>query len=154
MDSKWNWNLTTYYYNTKTKKIKKVKNNADIIASTGKFCVCRKERTSEISVYTLTLYKITSSGKFKKLKTLSKKGDYYVKVINGKFYYVQYSDKYSFSKATVYRVNKNGKSKKKMITVKSKYGWISPYRLYAKSCSFYDGDWYGDVDKLRKFKYK
>ncbi len=126
--------LTTYYYNTKSKKIKKVKSNADIIASSGKYCVCEKEYRSEPYWVTLTLYKITSSGKFKKIKTLTKKGWPYVKAINGKFYYVQYYNK-KFHKASVYRIKTNGKSKKKMITVNDNYA-IVPYRLNKNSCQF------------------
>ncbi len=141
VDSEQKWSVTTYFYNTKTKKIKKVKSNADIMASSGKYCVCQKEKTSEISTVTLTLYKITSSGKFKKIKKLTSQGDSYVKAISGKFYYVRYSDKYSFTKASVYRIKTNGNSKKKMITVSEDY-MISPCRLFADSCSFsyYDDD--------------
>ncbi len=134
----------TYYYDIKTGKTKKVKSDADILASSGKYCVCRHNVSQELLAEKLTLYKITSSGKFKKVKTLTKKGYPYVKVIDGKFYYAQYSSSTSYKKASVYRINASGKGKKKMTTITETFE-IKPYRFSKKSCKFLN--MYNDVYK-------
>ncbi len=113
-----NWCYRTYYYNKSSNKVKKAKSNCAIIASSGKYCVCQKQYTSEAGYVTLNLYKITSSGGMKKVKTLTKKGWPEVKITNKKIYYVAYSSS-SMKKFTVYRINRTGRSKKKMTTVKT-----------------------------------
>ncbi len=116
VEDEYNWCYRTYYYNKSTKKIKGVKSNCSIIASSGKYCVCQKQYISEYYPVTLTLYKINSSGKFTKIKTLSKKAAPVVKISNKKIYYATYSSN-SMKKFSVYRVNIGGSGKKKLTTV-------------------------------------
>ncbi len=106
---------SVYSYKIKTKKFKREKKNCSIIANSGKYCVCLKEWQKKIfGNVPLNLYKVTSSGSFKKVKTITKTGSEGVYVIDGKFYYLN-TPKIG-GKSTLYRMSAGGKTKKKLVS--------------------------------------
>ncbi len=106
---------TLYSYKTKTKKFKQEKANCAIIANSGKYCMCLKEwHKKSFGGVPLILYNVTSSGSFKKVKTITKTGNENVEVINGKFYYLKTPN--SGGMSTLYRMSASGKTKKKLVS--------------------------------------
>ena len=110
---------TTYLYNTKTKKFTKVKNNCAIDAQNGKYVAGHAELRTDVSPYTMVLYKINSDGKLTKIKQLAKMS-FNVKFIDNKVYYSSYKD-YNMDEATLYRCDLNGKNKEALVTTKGTF---------------------------------
>ena len=110
---------TTYLYNTKTKKFTKVKNNCAIDAQNGKYVAGHTEHRTDVSPYTLVLYKINSDGKLTKIKQLSKMS-FIVKFIDNKVYYSSYKD-YNMDEGTLYRCDLDGKNKEALATTKGNF---------------------------------
>lgn len=111
---------TTYMYNTKTKKLTKVKNSCAIDAQNGKYVAGHSEhRTDALLPYRLTLYKINSDGKLTKIKQLAKMS-LNVKFIDNKVYYSSYKD-YNTDEGTLYRCDLNVKNKEALATTKGNF---------------------------------
>lgn len=114
-----NFTETTYMYNTKTKKFTKVKSNCAIDAQNGKYVAGHAELRTDVSPYTLALYKINSDGKLTKIKQLAKMS-FNVKFIDNKVYYSSYKD-YNMDEGTLYRCDLNGKNKEALVTTKGTF---------------------------------
>lgn len=126
---------TTYCYNVKKKKLKKIKTNCLIMDQCGKYVVVREQyhlEGSKESPNPKSLWKFTSSG-LKKIKTLTKSG-FAAEFAGNKLYYTHFT-KYSSGqkKAILYRCNANGSGKKKLGTFKAK-GFLAVYGFTSKNC--------------------
>lgn len=130
------WMNTTYMYNKKTGKLKKILKNCVIEVSSGKYCIGVNEYQTEAVPRKITLYKITSSGSLKKVKVLGENtcGQW---VVNGKFYYTKYEN--GMKTMSLYRCKLNGNGEKKLVTLSSSSNYIFIYNLTEKYFLYYDG---------------
>lgn len=150
------WTYWTYRYNTKTKELKNIKKNCNIVNRQGKYVVAENSYRSDVSPTPVTLYKITSSG-LKKIKKLTERGFNSV-FVDGKLYYTEYTDVY-MKKVTLYRCNSNGKGKKALgtFTSSSEYGQVLIQEITSKKCTVYIMDeglyeYTYSTKKLKKIK--
>lgn len=136
------WNVSTYTYNTKTKKFKKVQKNCEIINRYGKYVVSQDEFRSDVSPYRITLWKLTSSG-LKKIKKLTSRG-FNTVFIDGKLYYTSYAEDL-MKKVTLYRCNIDGTQKEKLaiFETEDEYGMVIIEAIRADRCTvgMPDGDY-------------
>ena len=131
---------TTYRYCIKTGKLTREAKKAGIIERNGKYVLTAKYFPSEPGAYCISLQKITSSGKLKKIKDFGWSdgtfiGDYvyYIKYY-GKGYYDEPKD----STVKVYRCKYNGKKNEYLNTFKLKgHGVACSYNFTSKSCYVY-----------------
>jgi hypothetical protein len=146
------WEYDTYVYSIKNKTFKCIKKYCTIVDSYKEYCICQKEYKTDVSPYTLSIYKITSSG-MKKVKEL---GEYVfgVKRIKGTIYYVSYSN-YDMKKGTLYRCKYDGTHKEKLGTfaASGEYGYVyvNVSDITSKSCTYVaDGKNYKYVYSKKK----
>lgn len=133
---------TTYRYCLKTGKLTKEANKAGIIDRHGNYVLTAKYMPSEPSAYCISLHKITSSGKLKKIKDFGYSDGEFV---GNYIYYAKYEGTKgeSFDKPTdfivkLYRCKYNGMGNKHLNTFKLKgYGIANSYNFTSKSCIVY-----------------
>lgn len=124
------WKQWTYTYNIKTRKLKKIQNNCSIVQTSGKYAVGINGYRTDISPQKMTLYKITSAGKLKKIKVIDNSVAS-IGIHNKQIYYMTFSD-YSES---LYKCNRDGKKIKKIATFEKS----SPYNIILASDFKSDG---------------
>lgn len=127
------WKHWTYKFNVKSKKLKKVLNNCAIVARSGKYVLGVKEYRSDTSPRTVTIYKLKSSGKLTKVKTLSTKVVVGSPVIVGKkIYYSVDGGDY----IVIYRCDRNGKNVQNLGTIYAtrEYQQIIPRDYTSTGC--------------------
>lgn len=127
------WRYVLYSYHTGTRKLKKEMDDCSILCRYGNYVVAQKEYRTDVSPYTLTIYKLGSSG-LKKVKTLTSRGFNPV-FIGSRLYYASYSGKY-MNKVTLYSCNAKGGSSKKLgvFETKDQYGSVVVTQITAKKC--------------------
>ena len=155
------WSLKTYYYNTKTKKVKYAKAKVSITSNSGQYAITQDEFRSDVSPFKTSLYKLTNSG-MKKIKTLTKHG-MSAHFINNKIYYADYpldgkDDGAGMSQLDIYVCDKNGDNPKLLGTVKdeTEYGTVYVLKMKAGYCEVMmtDGNYRFtyDTQQLKKIK--
>lgn len=115
------WKKWTYVYNLKKGKVIKKYANAEIIAVSGSSAVVQHVYVTDVSPTKQSLYKLTAKGMTKS----SSLGKYVrqAEFVSGKLYYAVYPNAGSgkvncMDKAVIYRIDKNGKNKKKLCSYK------------------------------------
>ena len=154
------WKKWTYVYNLKKGKVIKKYANKEIIAVSGSSVVVQHEYVTDVSPTKQSLYKLTAKG-MKKVKSLGNNVRQ-AEFVSGKLYYAVYPNADSgkltnMDKTVIYRINKNGKNKKKLCSYKvpSTYGGAGIYiqKYTKKYCIFtYYTSSTGNVTKKVKYK--
>lgn len=129
----------TYQYNMKTKKLKLIKKDCNLVRNYGTYAVSFDQLRTDVSPTPVTLYRITSSS-LKKIKKLTSDG-MSCRFIRGKLYYIEY-DSYMMQKMTIYRCKPNGSGKKKLaeLSARGENGVIYMQEMYADKCKVFMGD--------------
>lgn len=145
------WSYHTYAYKISSGSFKRIKKNCCIINRSGKYVIAEKEYRSDVSPYTVTLYKITNDG-LKKIKTLTKSG-FGARKVGKKWYYVSYPDVtemgVSMNRAVIYKCNLDGTGKAKVaeLTSEVKYDQIIVQEITSKYCIYWSDS------KIYKYTY-
>ena len=131
------WTLTTYSYNLKTKKLKKVRENCSLsCGSVGPYVLGAHDMdTAGVIAGRIDLYKVNSKGKVTRVKKLGDCVD--AAFVGNKLYYVKFTGVNSKKvTAKVYRSSKSGKKVKLLGSKKSKYGGSTLHaeEFTSKSC--------------------
>lgn len=130
------WSYGTFVYNIKTNKLSKKLMNGAIGNGSKNYVAAQMAYRTDVNSYPVNLYKISTNGQLKKVKTLTQYGRI-GKFVGPYLYYTHNPIKNNLGKMQIYRVNRDGTQRQliKTITDQSDTKWCTAYNFTKNGCN-------------------
>lgn len=139
------YKYTSYCFNMKSKKIKKLEDKCGILSQKGKYVIATKDYRTDTSYKSEYVYQLTKSG-MKRIKLITPRG-FSATFVGKSLYYVEYNHisksgnkkYYDMKRAVLYKSSITGKKRKKIASFycKGDYAQVIVDNITSKNCQVF-----------------